>query len=349
MPEPLRGAVIGCGFFADNHLNAWAALADATIVAVCDRDPQRLQRAREKFAISHAYADAATMLAEQQLDFVDIVTTVASHRQLVELCASHGIPVICQKPFALDLVEARAMVYACATAGVPLLIHENFRWQAPIMAVQEVVRAGTIGRPRFARISFRHGFDVYGNQPYLAREERLALIDVGVHVLDLARFHLGEVSRLYCRNRRVNPKVIGEDQATLLLDHVDGAVSIVDISFATRTEPDPFPQCLVTIEGDAGTVALGQDYQLVISDAGGRETRSVEPPAPPWAERPWHVVQDSVYNLQAHWLDCLRRGTVPQPSGADNLRTLDLTFKAYESAASGQAIAIDAAGGEGGR
>ena len=59
-------------------------------------------------------------------------------------------------------------------------------------------------------------------------------------------------------------------------------------------------------------------------------------------ERPWHGIQSSVRNIQAHWLDCLATGAEPHPSGADNLRTLDLAFKAYESAESGRAVPVEA-------
>jgi len=220
-------------------------------------------------------------------------------------------------------------------------VHENFRWQAPMLAVRRVLDERVIGHPSFARISFRHGFDIYANQPYLATETRLALVDVGVHVLDLARFFLGEVTRLYCRNRRLNPRVAGEDCSTLLLDHASGAVSVVDIGFYSKLDPDPFPQTLVHIEGDRGTLTLDTGYRLTLISPNGRKVSDVEPAVPRWREKPWHVVQDSVRNTQAHWIDCLRGGAEPKPSGADNLRTLDLVFKAYDSAASGHAIAIN--------
>lgn len=336
----LRGGVIGCGFFADNHLSAWSDLPEAEIVAVCDRDPARAERARSRHGIARSYVDAATMVDRERLDFVDIVTTVDTHRALVELCAARRIPVICQKPFALDRADGRAMVECCTAAGVKLMVHENFRWQTPMLAVRRELEAGTLGKPHFARISFRHGFDIYANQPYLATEKRLALVDVGVHVLDLARCFLGEATRLYCRNRRLNPRVAGEDASTVVLDHASGAVSIVDMSFHSRLDPDPFPQTLVTIEGDRGTLTLDAGYRLTIVGAGGRVVRDVEPKVPAWGAKPWHVIQDSVINTQAHWLRCLAEGAEPQPSGADNLRTLDLVFKAYDSDAAGQAIAI---------
>jgi D-apiose dehydrogenase len=221
---------------------------------------------------------------------------------------------------------------------VALMVHENFRWQKAQMAVKELVAAGRIGRPFFARINFRHAYDIYANQPYLATEERLAIQDLGIHLLDLARFYLGEAPRLYCRTDRINPHVRGEDAVVILLDHANGAKSIVDFSFSTRTEPDPFPQTLVRIEGDRGTVELHEGYRLVLTGSGSREERSVDPPVPSWGEKPWHVIQESVINIQRHWVECLTSGAEPATSGRDNLRTLALVEAAYASAASGQAV-----------
>lgn len=336
----MRGGVIGCGFFARNHLAAWRQLG--VEIVICDRVLERAAALGAEFGCDHVYADAAAMIAAERLDFVDIVTTVESHRSLVDLCAAARLPTICQKPFALDAADGRAMVAAAAGAGVPLLVHENFRWQTPMLAVSRELDAGSVGVPGFARISFRHGFDIYANQPYLATEKRLALVDVGVHVLDLARFFMGEVVRLYCRTQRLNPRVAGEDAATLVLDHASGAVTVVDISFFARLDPDPFPQTLVRIEGNAGTLDLAAGYRLSVTAGGSTEVRDVEPPVPSWGERPWHLIQDSVVNIQRHWLDVLASGTAPRPSGADNLRTLDLVFAAYESAATGRAVAFDA-------
>ena len=126
----LRGALIGCGFFSINHLHAWQDVDGADIVAICDLDAARLTLVGDQFAIGARYVDAQDMLARETLDFVDIATTAPTHRSLVELAASHELGVICQKPFATSLEEARAMVAVCERAGVPLMIHENFRWQS---------------------------------------------------------------------------------------------------------------------------------------------------------------------------------------------------------------------------
>ena len=134
MTGRLRGTVIGCGFFAENHLNAWASIPDVELVAVCDIDPAKAASAAQRFGAGRHYTDAATMLREQKPDFVDIATTVASHRALVELAAAEKIPAIVQKPFGPTMADCEAMVAACAAAGVPLMVHENFRFQPPLRA-----------------------------------------------------------------------------------------------------------------------------------------------------------------------------------------------------------------------
>jgi len=190
-PE-LRGALIGCGFFAQNHLHAWREIEGVRLAAVCDSDLSKARQAGVDFDVPGAYADAAAMFEREKLDFVDIVTTMPSHRALVELAARHRVPVIVQKPFAPSWADCLAMVQACEVAGVPLMVHENFRFQAPMLALQRVLRSGEIGTPTHGRISFRTGHDIYGKQPYLAKEERFILLDLGIHVLDLARVFLGE-------------------------------------------------------------------------------------------------------------------------------------------------------------
>ena len=81
--NPFRVGVIGCGFFAENHLAAWASMDDVVLAAVCDLDIGKARSAAERHKAGAAYADAAEMLDREKLDFVDIVTTMESHVQLV--------------------------------------------------------------------------------------------------------------------------------------------------------------------------------------------------------------------------------------------------------------------------
>jgi D-apiose dehydrogenase len=331
----LRAGLIGCGFFARNHLHAWRDLRSegVELVAVCDRERHRAEEAAQRFAVAQVYDDAGAMLREARLDFVDIVTTMPSHRPLVELAARHQVPAIVQKPFAPTLGDCEAMVRACRTAGVPLMVHENFRFQTPIMAVAEALAEGTIGLPFFARISWRTGYDVYAGQPYLADEERLIILDVGIHLLDVARHLFGEAGEVTCRTSSVRRGIRGEDAAALLLAHDNGVAAVVDATYNAPLDPDPFPETVIEIDGRDGTIRLRPGYELTITGRSGSERREVAPALLPWASRPWHGIQESVLNIQRHWVRCLRAGVEPATSGADNLRTFALAEAAYASAA----------------
>ncbi|AZO29048.1 Gfo/Idh/MocA family oxidoreductase [Mesorhizobium sp. M1B.F.Ca.ET.045.04.1.1] len=337
----LRGALIGCGFFAVNQMHAWRDIDGASIVAICDRDPKRLRIVGDQFGIERRYSDAAEMFAGETLDFVDIATTVGSHRPLVEMAAANRVPVICQKPFAPTLGDAKAMVKACADAGVPLMVHENFRWQSPIQAVRAVVDSGEIGKPFFGRISFRSAYDVFSGQPYLATGKRFIIEDLGIHILDIARFLLGDVSSLTARAARVNPDIAGEDVATMLMDHEGGAISVVDCSYATKLATEPFPETLIELDGSDGTIRLARGYQLTVTGKSGTKISDVSPPLLPWASRPWHNIQESVMAIQKHWVDCLTSAKEPATSGADNLKTFALVEAAYAGAASRQPVRIE--------
>jgi D-apiose dehydrogenase len=334
----LRGALIGCGFFAQNHLHAWREIEGVRLVAVCDRELPRARRASAEFGVPQAYDDAAALFERERLDFVDIVTTMPSHRALVELAARHRVPVIVQKPFAPTWADCLSMVRACREAGIALMVHENFRFQAPMLAVQRVLRSGVVGTPTFGRISFRTGFDIYAKQPYLAEEQRFILLDLGIHVLDLARVFLGEVATVQCQTQSVRPGLRGEDMATVLLRHAGGATCVVDCSYASKVCPDLFPQTLVTIEATRGSVVLRPDFQLDVYSDGQLRTEDVSTPLLAWTSQPWHVAQQSVLNAQRHWVDCLRRGAEPDVSGEDNLMTYALVEAAYESALSRTAV-----------
>jgi predicted dehydrogenase len=334
-----RGALIGAGFFARNHMQSWRDLGreGARIVAVCDLDPAKAQAMAAEFG-AEPFTDPAAMLGAVRPDFVDIATTPPSHRALVELCAPRVRVVVCQKPIADGLEDARAMVAACEASGARFLIHENFRWQRPFMRMLELLPG--IGAPRFGRFSFRHGWDVYAGQPYLATFPRLAIMDVGVHLFDLVRLFMGEAEAITCETQRRNPRVVGEDAFTALTRHAAGGVCLTDVSFHTTMRPEPFPQTLAVIEGDRGTLELREDYRLVVHDAQGRREEDVEPEVPSWGEKPWHVVQNSVRNFERHVLAVLGGKAEPQPSGADNLRTLALCLAAYDSAETGRRVPL---------
>jgi predicted dehydrogenase len=341
------GVLIGCGFFARNHMAAWAGISGIRIAGVCDVDPAKADAFARDFGAT-AYTDAGAMLAAVKPDLVDIATTVGSHRALVEAAAPHARLIICQKPLAETLADGRAMAAAAQAAGAAFLVHENFRWQRPFRALRAAIDDGQIGTPRFLRLTFSHGFDIYANQPYLAEVQDLALTDIGLHLFDLARFLMGDVAAVACRTQRLNPRVKGQDAFAALLSHGSGTASSVECSFHSQRHPDPFPQTLALVEGSTGTLELAAGYRMHLHRAGSCETLDVEPPVPSWGEKPWHLIQDSVIALQTHAVAVLEGRADPQPSGAHNLGTLAVTLAAIRAAQTGRTVDVADLMAEGG-
>lgn len=336
----MKLALIGCGFFAQNQLHAWSHIEGVEVVALCDNNAESLAKAANDFAVERIYSDAKAMFDAGGFEAVDIATTVGSHRALVEMAASYNLNIICQKPFALNMEDARSMIAAVESTGKILMVHENFRWQSAVRAAIEELRKGTIGTAFFGRITFRSAYDVYATQPYLAEGSRFIIEDLGIHLLDISRALFGDVARISATTRSINPVVNGEDVATMLLEHQNGATSVVDCSYATKREPETFPQSLLEIDGEHGTIRLDAGYKLSVHVNGEVETRDVAPPLLAWASRPWHNIQESVLIIQQHFVDCIRRGKQPETNGSDNLKTLALVEAAYLSASQHRSVDI---------
>ena len=328
----LSVGIIGCGFFSPNHLHSWLGLPGVKVAAICDHSSERLDAATEIIGNDATrFSDADALLASGLCDFADIIAPPSTHHDLVLLAARRKVPAIIQKPMALSLDDAAEMVEAMHAANVPLMVHENFRFQGPIMEVRRLIDEGRIGAPVYARIGFRTGWDIYAKQPYLLTEKRFVIADLGVHVLDVARFLLGEADRITCEARSIKPGIAGEDMASMLLHHTSGATSVVECSYASPSPIDCFPQTLISVEGTSGGIVLAPNYEISVRSGADVQSWNAEPPRLKWAETPWQVVQGSVRETQAHWLKSFRDGTEPSTSGRDNLSTMRLVEAAYRS------------------
>ncbi len=331
--ENARIAVVGCGFYAQNHLHAWSALRDqgAELAAVCDLDHERARASGDEFGVPW-YVDIAQLLDAHAIDLLDIATQMRSHQALAAIAARRGIASIVQKPLAPTLEAARAIVEFAQERGAWLAVHENFRFGTGIRRVKQELDAGSIGTANWARISFRTGYDVYAGQPYLAQEDRLVVLDSGIHVLDLARHFLGEVEHLSCELQKRKPEITGEDTATVLLRHKSGAVSVVESTYQSKRSPDVFPETMLEIEGADGAITLARNQTMSVTSHGKTETLSVGSPLYSWTSHPWHVSQEAVLHANAHFLDAFRSGREADTSGVDNLKTFALVEAAYEAA-----------------
>jgi len=331
--------MVGCGFYAQNHLYAWADLKSegAILAAVCDRDPAKAEAAGKKFGAPH-FTDMAKMLDAVKIDLVDIATRMDTHRELAAIAAERGVGAVVQKPFAPTWEECLAIVDKARKHKAWLAVHENFRFATAMRNVKKVLEQGTIGTPNWARLSWRTGFDVYRGQPYLAEEEKLVIQDVGIHILDLARYFLGEVDYLNCETQKRNPKIRAEDTATIMMKHKSGAVSLVEATYAAKRGNDAFPETMLEIEGDGGSVIVTKGEKMIVTAQGLTFEDSIGGPLLSWTSRPWHVSQEAVLHTNRHMFERFRDGKPADTSGEDNLKTYALVEAAYAAAKSHGAV-----------
>lgn len=338
--RPLRFALLGTGFWARFQLAAWSELPGARCVALYNRTRAKADSLAAQFGIPTVYDDVHALLDSERLDFVDIVTDVETHPVFVAMAAARGLPVICQKPMAPSLAQAEAMVVTCDAAGVPLAIHENWRWQTPIRQVKAVLERGEIGPVFRARVRMVSGFPVFANQPFLRDLPQFVLTDMGSHLFDVARFLFGEASSIYCQTCTVHTDIAGEDVATAMLA-MGGATVLCEMGYAENFyEHDTFPETTLLIEGARGSIELALHHWVRVTTADGTHAKRYPPPRYPWADPAYDVVHSSIVGCHADILRALRTGTHAETSGADNLKTVRLVFAAYQSAASGRAIAL---------
>ena len=344
MMSPSRFAVFGAGFWTRYQLSAWRELRGAECVAIYNRTAAKAEGIARDFGIPAVYDDAEKLLREVKPDFVDNITEVGGHKPLSLLCAKHRVPCICQKPMAVSLADARAMVAAFRKAKTPFFIHENWRWQTPMRALKRTLESGVIGTPFRARLTMVSGFDCWANQPALRELEQFILTDLGTHILDVARVFFGEAHSLYCQTQRtLAPTVKGENVATMLLSMGKTKTSVtVELGYAkTPLEGNTrecFPQTLAFIEGPRGSIELCADYVIRVTTAKGTHVQRHTPLRYTWADPAYDIAHASIVDCHRNLLSALQGKGRGETTGEDNLKTLELVFAAYDSAKSGKVI-----------
>jgi predicted dehydrogenase len=335
----LRFAILGTGFWARYQLAAWRELSGARCVALCDRVVSKAEALAREFDAPAVYADADDLLRREKLDFVDIISDPYSHSELVHLAAAHKIPVICQKPMGSSLALAEQMVKRCHEAGVPFYVHENWRWQPQIREFKQVLESGEIGTPFRAQIFMVSGYPVFIKEPPLAELEEFIVTDTGTHLLDTARFLFGEAESLYCQFQRVHANIKGEDVATIMMKMGGRTTVLCEMGYPENyLENDVFLQTLIFVEGDKGSAELDRDYWIRVTTKAGTMSRRCPPPWYSWMDPDYHPCHAGIVSCHVNLLQALQGKGQAETTGEDNLKTMVLTFAAYDSARSDATI-----------
>jgi len=342
--KKLRFAILGCGFWSQFQLGGWKELDGAECVALYNRTKSKADDLAGRFGIPNSYDDPEALMKNENPDFIDIITDVDTHLKFVELAARYKKHVICQKPMAPSFAAAKKMMQVTREAGVKFYVHENYRWQPQIRRMKEILDSGVIGKPFRCNSLWNTAFPLFETQPFLATLEKFALTDQGSHQFDVLRYLFGEALTIYTQIQTVNPIIKGEDVATSVLRMRNGMVCLQQISFSSPLEKEIFPQLLLVVEGDKGSVRLDADYNFAVT-AGSKttyekltmqkyswQTDRLEPEPPSIVACNYDILKDLLGKGKA------------ETRADDNFETVRLVWAAYESACSGKAVNMDTFG-----
>lgn len=337
----LTVAIAGCGYFSRFHQDAWSRMEGVRVVGVADRDAEKREAAARLLPGAAVFEDAEAMLDAARPDLIDIVTPPATHRAIVAAAARRGVKMICQKPLAPTFDEAQEIVGIAEEAGVMLAVHENFRFMPWFVEARRLVADGAIGTPLNINFRLRPG-DGQGSEAYLSRQpyfqsmSRFLIHETGIHLIDVFRDLMGEITGVFARLRRINPVIKGEDAGLVVIDFANGAAGLFD---GNRHVDHPADDTRMTngvllVEGDRAVLRLDGYGRLFVRPLRGEEREH----AYAWENRGYGG--DCVYGQSRHVVEHLTKGTVLVNSGRDYLRNLAIEETIYRSAEEGRFIAI---------
>ncbi|MBM3572449.1 MAG: Gfo/Idh/MocA family oxidoreductase [Alphaproteobacteria bacterium] len=265
----LKVAAVGAGYFSQFQCQGWHDIESVELVALANRNTAKAAALAARFDVPKVYGDVATMLAAEQPDLLDIVTTPDTHRAMIGAAVARGVAVICQKPFGRNYAEALELTELAEHAGVKLIVHENFRWQPWYREAKRLIEAGRLGRLHSVAFRLRPG-DGQGpgayldRQPYFQHLPRLLVYETGIHWIDTFRFLIGEVTAVFARLRRLNPSIVGEDAGYVVFEFASGATGLFDGNRLNDHVAQNPRRTMgeMWLEGAAGVLRLDGDARL---------------------------------------------------------------------------------------
>jgi predicted dehydrogenase len=233
------------------------------------------------------------------------------------------------------------LVRTAADAGITLIVHENFRLMPWYREARRLLDAGALGEPYSIGFRLRPG-DGQGprayldRQPYFQTMPRFLIHETAIHLIDVFRFLLGEVSGVFARLRRLNPAIKGEDAGYVLFDFISRACGLFDgnrlVGFPAANPRLTMGEML--LEGSAATLRIDGFGRLFLKPHNGAERAH----AYAWQDQGFGG--DCVFALQQHVIRHLRHGAPLENSGDAYLRNLEIEDAIYRSAASGRFEAL---------
>jgi predicted dehydrogenase len=330
-PSTLRIVHVGCGGMAAAWLKSAASLPGLQVVGLADLNLAAAERRRDEFAPGAAVGeDPAALIQSLQPDIVFNCTVPAAHHPVSLAAFQAGAHVLSEKPLANSLDEARELVLAAEQANRLFAVTQNYRYRPAPRTVREVLESGALGPVTGLHCDFFIGAHFGGFRDEM---EHVLLLDMAIHHFDLARFFgRSDPLRVFCQEW--NPSGSWYHHGANAHAHFNlsnGAVFSYRGSWCAEGANTSWNGAW-RIVGENGSLTWDGEQEIrveTVARTGGfrseMESRSIEVAAAPGKDAGHE-------SLIAEFAECVRSGRQPETSGADNICSLAMVFKAIESA-----------------
>ena len=291
-PAPLRVGIIGLGWSGKTQLEAYTKIPGVTVVALADPRQERLQELNALHPVDTLYTDFRDLLAHDDIDIVNVATPNHLHAPISIAALESGKHVICEKPLARNSIEGGQMVQAAIANQRALDVTFSHRQRGDVQVLKHIIDEGRLGKIYHAKASWMRRNGIPGMGGWFTTHELAGggpLIDLGVHVLDMALYLMGEpevlsvsaatYSELGPRGRGARRAAVGtaaydvEDLATAFIRLGDGRTLLLEASWATYSKvSDEFGVALYGSDGGADIHIkdyVWQDTLRIYTDVGG--------------------------------------------------------------------------------
>jgi len=339
MDKPLGFAVIGCGRISPNHGKAIADLPGAKLVAAADIVMERAEAFTQRFG-GEPYRSYQEMIQRPDIDAVCICTPSGMHAEMGIAAARAGKHVLVEKPMALSLRDADALIDACRANNVLLgVVHQN-RFNPAIVRLRTALAAGRFGQLNMgsAVIRWHRDQNYYAQAPWRGTwaQDGGCLMNQSIHNIDLLQWMMGPVESLYAYTGTRMRQIEAEDNAAAVLRFRNGAMGLIESSVTVY--PKNLEETL-NIFGATGTAVIGGVAVNRVEAwrfADGTDTEEqvlAEQQADP----------DSVYGsghrpLIADFIEAVQTGREPAVPGLEGRKALEIILAIYRSSRTGESV-----------
>jgi len=330
-------AIVGAGGIVEGaHLPAYQA-AGLDVVGIFDVNAGLASAVAARFGLRTAFASLDDLLASEA-EVIDIAVPPWEQPAVVQAALAARKHVLCQKPLALEVGTATALVEAAERAGLLLAVNQQMRFEEGMAAARAMVQQDWVGDALTMSVLVNVASD-WTRWPWLASSDRLEILYHSIHYLDSVRSVLGDPTRVWCTGSRTPGRDLPRGETRTISTLVfDGEVrALVAVS---HDNPSGDNSATFRIDGTrgsiAGTIGLLYDYPDGRPDSLAVNSQTV--PTDGWLSYPvtrrW--IPDAFSGPMGSLLEAIATGTEPATSGRDNLNTLRLVEALYASMDSGE-------------